>query len=216
MLKELQKPFLPLLTVSKKPFPHLFISKAMKFLHEFTEKAWLAGTVSDEWKLAESIFEPNEKDSRDLKQFRPILWLNEDIFCHYGPKPHVMMANQYVNASVQKGDVPGVLGFVEHTTTIWEAIQRAKRNRLSMYVVWLDLANAYGSVPRQLIWRALETNRVPKPMIYGSYPSELLWRFRNEVHHQELHDKMGPTIGWHCHGMRHLARPLRIGDPGHS
>ena len=41
-------------------------------------------------------------------------------------------------ASVQKGDIPDI----EHLTTIWEAIQRAKKNRLSLYAVWLDLANA--------------------------------------------------------------------------
>ena len=27
----------------------------------------------------------------------------------------------------------------------WEAIQRAKRRRLSLYVVWLDLANSLGT-----------------------------------------------------------------------
>ena len=53
-----------------------------------------------------------------------------------------MVANQYVNASVQKGGAPGVPGCIEHTTIIWEAFQRAKRNRLSLHVVWLDLANA--------------------------------------------------------------------------
>ena len=46
--------------------------------------------------------------------------------------------------------------------------------------------------------------------------SELLRRFRNAVHHQKLHDKMDPTRGWHCHGMRHLVRPLRIGYSDHS
>ena len=143
--------------------------KAMKCLHVFIEKAWITGTVSDEWKQAEGIFIPKEKDSLDLKQFRPISLLNVEgkiFFATMAQRlTRYMMANQYVNASVQKGGVPGVPGCIEHTTMIWEAIQRAKRNRLSLYVVWLDLANAYGSVPHQLIWRELETHHVPKPVI---------------------------------------------------
>ena len=67
----------------------------------------------------------------------------------------------YVNTSIQKVGVPGVPGCIEHSM-IWEAIQRAKRRRLSLYVVWLDLANAYGSVPQQLIWKTLETHHVSR------------------------------------------------------
>ena len=58
-----------------------------------------------------------------------------------------MLSNKYVNTSIQKGGVPGVPVCIEHSSMIWEAIQRARKRRLSLYVVWLDLANAYGSVP---------------------------------------------------------------------
>ena len=34
---------------------------------------------------------------------------------------------------------------------IWEAIQKAKTNKKDLDVIWLDLANVYGSVPRQMI-----------------------------------------------------------------
>ena len=56
-------------------------------------------------------------------------------------------------------------GCIEHTTMIWEAIQNAKRNQLSLHVVWLDLANAYGSVPHQLLWKTLATHHVPRVVI---------------------------------------------------
>lgn len=36
---------------------------------------------------------------------------------------------------------------------IWEAIQEAKLEENNLQVVWLDLANAYGSVPHQLLWK---------------------------------------------------------------
>ena len=45
---------------------------------------------------------------------------------------------------------------------IWEAIQRAKSEKLNLDVIWLDLANAYGSVPHQMIQLALRMYHVPE------------------------------------------------------
>ncbi|GFO46016.1 reverse transcriptase [Plakobranchus ocellatus] len=47
---------------------------------------------------------------------------------------------------------------------IWEAIQRAKSEKLNLDVVWLDLANAYGSVPHEMIQLALRMYHVPEAM----------------------------------------------------
>ncbi len=44
---------------------------------------------------------------------------------------------------------------------IWEQIQQVKREKLDLHVVWLDLANAYGSVPHKLIDFALDFFHVP-------------------------------------------------------
>ena len=90
-----------------------------------------------------------------------------------------VMSNQYVDISVQKGGIPGVPGCIEHTSMIWEAIQRSKRSRLSLYVVWLDLANAYGSVPHQLLWKTLEAHHVLHPVIHilQEYFSGFMMRF---------------------------------------
>ncbi|GFO35897.1 reverse transcriptase [Plakobranchus ocellatus] len=48
---------------------------------------------------------------------------------------------------------------------IWEAIQRAKAEKLNLDVVWLDLANAYGSVPHEMIQLALRMYHVPEKVI---------------------------------------------------
>ena len=45
---------------------------------------------------------------------------------------------------------------------IWEAIQRAKAEKKDLDMMWLDLANAYGSVPHKMIQLALEMYHVPK------------------------------------------------------
>ena len=47
---------------------------------------------------------------------------------------------------------------------IWEAIQRAKSEKLNRDVIWLDLATAYGSVPHQMIQLALRMYHVPEDM----------------------------------------------------
>ena len=104
------------------------------------------------------------------------------IIPHYPYTLYVI--NQYVDISVQKGGIPGVPGCIEHTSMIWEAIQRAKRNRLSLYVVWLDLANAYGSVPHQLLWKTLEAHHVPQPVIHilQEYFSGFMMRFSTKTY----------------------------------
>ncbi|CAG5114813.1 unnamed protein product, partial [Candidula unifasciata] len=46
-----------------------------------------------------------------------------------------LMTNKYIDTSVQKGDIPGVPGCLEHATMIWEAIQRAKHERTDLQVI---------------------------------------------------------------------------------
>ncbi|KAL0159986.1 hypothetical protein M9458_043711, partial [Cirrhinus mrigala] len=50
---------------------------------------------------------------------------------------------------------------VEHSTMIWDQIQKAKREKTDLHVIWLDLANAYGSVPHQLVNYATEFFHMP-------------------------------------------------------
>ncbi|XP_052271754.1 uncharacterized protein LOC127872461 [Dreissena polymorpha] len=64
-------------------------------------------------------------------------------------------SNAYINTSVQKGGVPGFSGCIEHTSAITQLINEAMKGRKDLTVVWLDLANAYGSIPHQLIYTAL-------------------------------------------------------------
>ncbi|GFS06011.1 reverse transcriptase [Elysia marginata] len=87
--------------------------------------------------------------------------------------------NGYINTSVQKGGIPRVSGCLEQATMIWEAIQRAKSEKLNLDVVWLDLANAYGSVPHGMIQLALRMYHVPEDIqvILDDYFSGFRMRF---------------------------------------
>lgn len=72
-----------------------------------------------------------------------------------------MIANKYINRVVQKGGMPGIPGCVEHDSMIWEAIQKTKEEKGNLQVIWLELANTYGSVSHQLLWQALKTFHIP-------------------------------------------------------
>ena len=70
--------------------------------------------------------------------------------------------NEYVDTSVQKGGIPRFPGCLEHTSVISQLIKEAKEMKGDLTVVWLDLANAYGTVPHKLIETALEHYHIPE------------------------------------------------------
>ena len=60
-----------------------------------------------------------------------------------------MLRNKYTDTSVQKEDIPWFSGYVEQTSAMTQLLQEARINHKDLTVVWLDLANAYGSTPPQ-------------------------------------------------------------------
>ena len=137
-----------IIILSEKPetgpngIPYLLYKKCprvLKILHMLVESAWETGRVDNEWKRAEGVYIPKEKDSRSLTQFRPISLLNMEgkvFFTIMASRfTQYVMSNRYIDTTIRKGAVPGVPGCIEHTTMIWESIQQARRNRLSLYVM---------------------------------------------------------------------------------
>ena len=54
----------------------------------------------------------------------------KDIFRSFGIKTNqILLTNEYINTSVQKGGIPGIAGYLEHGNMIWEAIQKTKVNK---------------------------------------------------------------------------------------
>ncbi len=86
----------------------------------------------------------------------------------------------YVNTSIQKGGIPGFAGCLEHTGVLSRMIHEARAKKGDLTVVWLDLANAYGSIPHNLIRTALKYYHNPdhiKVMI-SSYLDGIKLRFK--------------------------------------
>ncbi|CAC5379042.1 unnamed protein product [Mytilus coruscus] len=73
-----------------------------------------------------------------------------------------MVENSYIDTSMQKGGIAGFSGCVEHTSVFSQLIHEAKTGKKNLAVVWLDLANAYGSVPHKLIEMAMDHYHIPE------------------------------------------------------
>ena len=89
------------------------------------------------------------------------------------------MANNYIDTSIQKGGVPGISGCLEHTAILSQLIREAKSEKKNLVVTWLDIANAYGSIPHNIIQTALEKAHIPEKtrQLVESYYSNARIRF---------------------------------------
>ena len=60
-----------------------------------------------------------------------------------------------INNSIQKGCMEKIPGCWEHLSMVWHALKEARAKKSNLAVIWLDIANAYGSIPHKLIVFAL-------------------------------------------------------------
>ena len=112
-----------------------------------------------------------------------------------------LQANKYINEEVQKAGLPGVPGCIEHVSTIWSAIQDAKKDKTDLSVVWLDLANAYGSVPHTILFKAMDHFHIPECVkelmmsYYGNFQMRFTTsEFTTDWHALEVGIAAGCTI----------------------
>jgi len=155
----------------------------LKRLWRLLRVVWRKGEIPDAWNEAEGVFTPKEKNSKTVNQFRTIALLNVEgkiFFAILARRlTSFLTENKFIDTSVQKGGVPGFSGCVEHTSAITQLIREAKEGRKDLTTVWLDLANAYGSIPHQLIYTALQHYHVDGHVqkIITSYMDGIRLRF---------------------------------------
>ena len=78
---------------------------------------------------------------------------------------HLVKDNKIIDTSIQKGAISGTPGCLEHTSMVWTALKDARERRSSLTAIWLDLENAFGSVPHNLILFALRRYGVPEKWV---------------------------------------------------
>ena len=116
-----------------------------------------------QWRYAKEIYIPKSKSPSEsnIKDFRPIALLNVEgklLFSLISKRleAHLIANNSFINTSIQKGCMEKVPGCWEHMSTVWSALKEARSNKSDLATIWLDIANAYGSIPHKLIFFALK------------------------------------------------------------
>jgi len=144
---------------------------------------WKNKVISKSWRKAEGIFIPKEDGATSVEKFRTISLLNVEGKLYFALWSDRLvtytLSNKYIDTSIQKGGVPGVSGCMEHTAILSQLIREAKAEKKSLVVVWLDIANAYGSIPHNLIQIALRRAHAPEGFckLVESYYSDMNIRF---------------------------------------
>ena len=124
--------------------------------------------VPDMWKYARLILLWKAGDTSLPSNFRPICLTNSlgKIFMSMLARSLAAWAkdNGVINTSWQKGFMPGVTGTIEHAYRVVGALQNAKSSGRQIVQVFIDLANAFGSVAHGHILFALARAGVPLPV----------------------------------------------------
>ena len=123
--------------------------------------------VPKQWKSATTILIHKKGDSREVSNFRPIALMS----CIYKLFMSVI-ANRLVDFAIvndllsdsQKSARPSE-GCYEHTFLLQSLLLDAKRLQKNLCLAWLDLRNAFGSVPHDVIRLTLSHLNVPRSLI---------------------------------------------------
>ena len=71
-----------------------------------------------------------------------------------------------MDTTIQKGFLPKLAGCVEHTAALSHCIRHSKKNRKPLCMVQYDLANAFGSVPHEIIIAVLKRAHIDPVIIH--------------------------------------------------
>ena len=137
----------------------------LQILWKILRVIWRRGKIVEQWRFAEGEWIPKEEGLKTLDQFRIISLLNTESKIFFGlllrHLSDFILGNGYIDTSVQKGGVAGMPGCLEHTGVLTQLLRESKESKGDLTVLWLDIANAYGSMPLKLVEEALKRHHVP-------------------------------------------------------
>ena len=126
------------------PYKHCkYATDVLCFQWRLIRTVWQKQIIPKAWRRAGGILKPKEKDALNISQFWPICLLNEGqtFFSIVSQKISTYLErNKYINTLVQKADIPGLSGCLEHRGMIWQPIQAAKKEKICD-LLWLGQCN---------------------------------------------------------------------------
>ena len=139
--------------------------RLLQRLWKIIKVIWRRGKVAQQWRHAEGVWIPKEENASAIEQFRVISLLSVECKVFFSIVAQrltkFLLGNGYIDTSVQKGGVPKTPGCIEHTGVVTQLIREAREGKGELAVLWLDLANAYGSIPHKLVEISLVRHYVP-------------------------------------------------------
>ena len=147
-------------------------SKLSKYLFQILKCVFSKGVIPLQWQSAREIYIPKSKtpSENSISDFRPIALLDFEgkLFFSLISKwleSHLVQNNKIINLSVQKGCMEKVPGCWEHLSMVWSVLKEARAKKSSAASIWLDIANAYGSISHKLISFPLRRYGIPNQWI---------------------------------------------------
>ena len=127
------------------------------------ELVWKLG-IPRQWKTAKTILIHKKGNTDEMSNFRPISLLSTIYKLFSGvltsKLTQVAQNNKWLSAE-QKGFLPGVRGIQEHTQLLQTVVDNAQRNKTGFSITWLDLTNAFGSLPHAFLQELFSSLPIP-------------------------------------------------------
>lgn len=149
--------------------PYIIFKKcpsAVFYLYLIIKKTWNSKDIPQNWAMAYVSLIAKSSNLHQPSEFRPIAvgdTTGKIFFSIIADRlQKFMVSNNYIKKSIQKGFLADLAGCIEHPFALYEALRDAFSNHRSICTLWIDLANAFGSVRHNLIQFALEWYHVPK------------------------------------------------------
>ncbi len=139
------------------------------YLATLLSACWLNSYFPRIWRRATVTLIHKKGDTADPQNFRPIALqpvlgkiLNS---CTRNRLWAFLTTNHLLDTTMQKGFWPGTDGVTEHTELLSYLLSNQKKLKRDIYVVLLDLKNAFGEVHHSLIRFSLEHHHIPAETI---------------------------------------------------
>ena len=127
---------------------------------------WKLG-IPRQWKTDKTVSIYKKGDPSLLVNFRPIALLSTlyKLFSSVltSRLTTVSTGNGWISPE-QKGFLPGVRGIQEHTHLLQSAIEEAKKDKSNLTICWLDLSNAFGSLPHATLSELFSSLPIPEDL----------------------------------------------------
>ncbi|GFT29283.1 transposon TX1 uncharacterized 149 kDa protein [Nephila pilipes] len=118
--------------------------------------------IPPSWKQSSCVLIPKKGDLSITENWRPIS-LSSTIYKLF-TKCLTRTLQEWcethgVISNCQKGFTP-FDGVVEHNFVIGQHMEMARRSHSDIFLIWLDISNAFGSIPHEVLFRALSNHGI--------------------------------------------------------